>query len=135
MGLDPNVVGGAVACVVAQRLVRRVCADCRETYYASEGELAELGQLAEGQGPRLLARGRGCEACDGTGFRGRIGIFEILTVTEEIRGLVSDGRSAAKIQRAAVAAGMQTLRDEGIRLCLEGVTTAGEIQRVLGTER
>ena len=134
MGLEPSVVGGALTCVVAQRLVRRVCADCRETYYATEPELAELGQPLEGSGPRLLARGRGCETCGGTGFRGRVGIFEVLRVTEEIRALVSDGASVKKIHRAAVAAGMQTLREDGVRLCLEGVTTAAEIQRILGTD-
>ena len=134
MGLEPSVVGGALTCVVAQRLVRRVCADCRETYYATEPELAELGQPLEGNGPRLLARGRGCETCDGTGFRGRIGIFEVIRVTEEIRALVNDGASVKKIHRAAVAAGMQTLREDGVRLCLEGVTTAAEIQRILGTD-
>lgn len=134
MGLEPSVVGGALTCVVAQRLVRRVCADCRETYYATEPELAELGQPPEGSGPRLLARGRGCETCDETGFRGRVGIFEVLRVTEEIRALVSDGASAKKIHRAAVASGMQTLREDGVRLCLEGVTTAAEIQRILGTD-
>jgi type II secretory ATPase GspE/PulE/Tfp pilus assembly ATPase PilB-like protein len=134
MGLEPSVVGGALTCVVAQRLVRRVCADCRETYYATEPELAELGQPLEGSGPRLLARGRGCETCDGSGFRGRVGIFEVLRVTEEIRALVSDGASVKKIHRAAVAAGMQTLHEDGVRLCLEGVTTAAEIQRILGTD-
>jgi type II secretory ATPase GspE/PulE/Tfp pilus assembly ATPase PilB-like protein len=135
MGLEPSVLGGALTCVVAQRLVRRVCADCRETYYASDSELAELGQPGEGGSPRLLARGRGCGACDGTGFRGRVGLFEILGVTEEIRTLVCDGASAKKIHRASVAGGMQTLRDDGVRLCLEGVTTAAEVQRILGTDR
>ena len=135
MGLDTSVVGGALTCVVAQRLVRRICADCRETYYASNAELAELGQPSEGGSPRLLARGRGCGACDGTGFRGRVGLFEILSVTEETRSLVYDGASVKKIQRAAVAGGMQTLRDDGVRLCLEGVTTAAEVRRVLGAER
>ena len=134
MGLEPSVLGGALTCVVAQRLVRRVCAGCRETYYASESELAELGQPLEDSGPRLLARGRGCEACDGTGFRGRVGIFEVLTLTDEIHALVSDGASTKTIHRAAVAAGMRTLRDDGIRLCLEGVTTAAEVQRILGME-
>jgi len=135
MDLDASVLGGALTCVVAQRLVRRVCAECRETYYASNDELAALGQPVEDHSPRLLARGRGCNECDGTGFRGRIGLFEIITVTEEIRALVNDGSSAKKIHRAAISAGMQTLRDEGVRLCLEGVTTTAEIQRVLGADR
>ena len=133
MGIEPNVLGGALTCVVSQRLVRRVCTDCRETYYAAESELVELG-LAEGDGPRLLARGRGCAACAGTGFRGRVGIFEVLSMTDEIRGLVSDGATTKKIHRAAVASGMRTLQEDGIRLCLEGVTTAAEVQRVLGVD-
>jgi len=135
MGLDYSVLGGALTCVVAQRLVRRICTACRETYYASDFELTELGQPTEGGSPRLLARGRGCTSCDGTGFRGRVGLFEILTVTEEVRALVYDGASAKKIHRAAVAAGMQTLRDDGIRLCLDGITTAAEVQRILGADR
>ncbi len=135
MGLESSVLGGALTCVVAQRLVRRICVDCRETYYASDSDLAELGQPSEGGSPRLLARGRGCSACDGTGFRGRVGLFEILSVTEETRGLVCGGASVTKIHRAAVAGGMQTLRDDGVRLCLEGITTAAEVQRLLGAER
>ena len=82
----------------------------------------------------MLARGRGCEACDGTGFHGRVGIFEVLTVTDEIRALVDEGASAKKIHRAAVTAGMRTLHEEGVRLCLEGVTTVGEVQRILGAD-
>ena len=133
MGIEPSVLGGALTCVVSQRLVRQVCADCRETYYAAESELVELG-LPEGDGPRLLARGRGCAACAGTGFRGRVGIFEVLSVTDEVRALVSDGASAKKIHRTAVASGMRTLHQDGVRLCLEGVTTVAEVQRVLGVD-
>jgi type II secretory ATPase GspE/PulE/Tfp pilus assembly ATPase PilB-like protein len=135
LGIESSVLGGALTCVVAQRLVRRICTACRETYYASDFELAELGQPTEGGSPRLLARGRGCTACDGTGFRGRVGLFEILSVTEEVRALVCDGASAKKIHRAAVAAGMQTLHDDGVRLSLDGITTAAEVQRVLGADR
>jgi type II secretory ATPase GspE/PulE/Tfp pilus assembly ATPase PilB-like protein len=134
LGLEPSRVSDALTCVVAQRLVRRVCLDCRETYYASESELAELGQPLEDAGPRLLARGRGCESCDGTGFHGRVGIFEVLRMTDEIRALVADDASAKKLQRAAVAGGMRTLREDGVRLCLEGITTSAELQRVLGAD-
>ena len=133
MGIEPSVLGGALTCVVSQRLVRRVCADCRETYYAADLELVDLG-LPEGDGPRLLARGRGCAVCAGTGFRGRVGIFEVLSVTDEFRALVSDGASAKKIHRTAVASGMRTLHQDGARLCLEGVTTVAEVQRVLGVD-
>lgn len=133
MGLDPERVGAMLTCVIAQRLVRRICADCRETYYATEAELAGLDLPSDDGKPRLLARGRGCPSCDHTGFRGRGGIFEVLPLTEEIRGLIVERASTKKIQRAAVSAGMRTLRSDGIRLCLEGVTTAAEVRRVVGT--
>jgi type II secretory ATPase GspE/PulE/Tfp pilus assembly ATPase PilB-like protein len=134
LGVDPKVLAEALACVVAQRLARRICGECRETYYASESELAELGQPVEGSGPRLLARGRGCEACDGTGYRDRVGLFEVLLVSDDIRRLIENRVSSKEIHDAAVACGMRTLRDDGIRLCLEGMTTFAEVQRVLGAD-
>ena len=134
LGVEPGSLCDALSCVVAQRLVRRVCLDCRETYYATESELGELGHAVGDNGPRLLARGRGCRSCDGTGFRGRVGIFEVLSMTDEIRALVADDASTKKLHRAALAGGMRALREDGVRLCLEGVTTSVELERVLGTE-
>ena len=133
LGLEPTALAASLGCVVSQRLVRTVCTDCRETYYASEEELSALGQPESGS-PRLLVRGTGCTSCADTGYRGRTGIFEVMPITDEIRGLIADGASLKKIQKAAVAAGMRTLRDEGIRLCLDGVTTAAEVVRVLGDD-
>ncbi len=132
MGVEPGLLAATLTCVVAQRLVRRVCQDCRETYYATEADLEELGQPTDEIGPRLLVRGRGCAVCGHTGFRGRAGLFEILPLTDDIRALVAERASATEIQRAATAAGMRTLRENGARLALEGVTTAAEMQRVLG---
>ena len=130
MGIDASVLGASLGCVVSQRLVRTVCADCRETYYASEAEMELLGR-DEDEEPRSLTRGAGCESCGGTGFLGRTPIFEALVVTDELRELIGRAASAKKLQRAAVAGGMRTLRDEGIRLCLEGATTVAELERVL----
>jgi len=132
MGVEPGVLGATLTCVVAQRLVRRVCQGCRETYYATEDDLVELGRPTEDAGPRLLARGRGCSACGHTGFRGRAGLFEVLPLTDDIRALVAERASTTEIQRAAVGRGMRTLHEDGSRLALEGVTTAAEVQRVLG---
>ena len=132
MGVEPGVLGATLTCIVAQRLVRRVCQDCRETYYATDDDRVELGRPADDAGPRLLARGRGCTACGDTGFRGRAALFEVLPVTDDIRALVAERASTTEIQRAAVAAGMRTLREDGIRHCLEGVTTAAEVKRALG---
>jgi type II secretory ATPase GspE/PulE/Tfp pilus assembly ATPase PilB-like protein len=130
MGVEPATLAASLGCVVSQRLVRTVCTECRETYYASEEELSALDQPESGS-PRLLVRGAGCSSCNGSGFRGRTGLFEVMPVTEGIRELIADGASAKKVQKAAVAAGMRTLRDEGIRLCLDGVTAATEVARVL----
>ena len=130
MGMEPGLVASTVTCLIAQRLARRICPDCREPYKATKEELAALG--LEGRKARELARGVGCTACGGTGFRGRVGLFEVLPLTDEIRALASERASTTEIQKAAVAAGMRTLREDGIRLCLEGVTTPDEVRRVAG---
>ena len=131
MGIEPGLLGSTLTCLIAQRLVRRICPDCRETHGASAEELAALGRSAEPG--RLLARGAGCTACGGTGYRGRVGLFEVLSMSETIRTLVAEGASNAAIHNAAVAEGMRTLREDGLRLCLEGVTTLDEVRRVAGT--
>jgi type IV pilus assembly protein PilB len=130
MGMEPGLVASTVTCLIAQRLVRRICPDCRQTYRATEEELAALG--LDALSARELAQGAGCTACGGTGFRGRVGLYEVLPLTGEIRALASERASTTEIQNAAVASGMRTLRDDGIRLCLEGVTTPDEVRRVAG---
>jgi type IV pilus assembly protein PilB len=130
MGIEPGLLGSTLTCLVAQRLVRRVCPDCRETYTASAEEMAELGY--PGEKGRVLARGVGCTACGGTGYRGRVGLFEVLPMSETIRTLVAERASNSAIHRAAVEEGMRTLRQDGVRLCLEGITTSVEVRRVAG---
>jgi type IV pilus assembly protein PilB len=132
MGIESGRIGETLTCLVAQRLARSVCLDCRETYYATADELVDLERTEEQPGTRLLARGRGCPACGGTGYRGRVGLFEVFLLTDEIRELVASGAPTTVIHRTAVEAGMRTLRVDGIRLCLEGVTTAAEVRRVVG---
>jgi type IV pilus assembly protein PilB len=130
MGIESGLLGSTITCLIAQRLVRRVCPDCRETYMATAEEMAALD--LPGEQDRILARGRGCTACGDTGYRGRVGLFEVLAMTEPIRVLIAERASTATIQRQAVEEGMRTLRQDGIRLCLEGVTTAEEVRRVAG---
>jgi type IV pilus assembly protein PilB len=134
LGAERGPLTATLSCVVAQRVVQRICADCREPYYAGGSDLSELGRSPEEAGRRLLARGSGCVACAGTGFRGRIAIFEVLSVTDEIRTLFANGASAADIERAAVSAGMKTFRDQCVSLCLEGVTTVSELRRISAHE-
>ena len=131
MGIEPGLLGSTLTCLIAQRLVRRICPDCRETYAAGADELAALGR--SGDLGRVLARGAGCTACGGTGYRGRVGLFEVLPMSDAIRTLVADRASNAAIHRAGVEEGMRTLREDGVRLCLEGVTTLDEVRRVAGT--
>ena len=113
-------------CVVAQRLVRRLCVDCREAYTASPEEQAALGV----DGPVTIYRAKGCYRCVDTGFRGRAGIYEVMPLRGELRGLVD--ASTEEILAAAVAQGMRTLREDGNRLCLAGTTSIDEVARVAG---
>ncbi len=130
LGVDPRLLAGTLSCVLAQSLVRRICADCRETYYASAEEIEALGRPEEEAGRRLLARGRGCASCGGTGYQGWRAVFESLPLTDEVRVLVARGAGADAVREAAVAAGMSTLSDEVVGLCLDGVTTPSEASLV-----
>ena len=131
MGIEPFLVSSSVLGVMAQRLVRRVCSNCREAYQPSREELEEIGI-----GPQRVAGntvykpGAGCPQCKRTGYRGRTGIHELLVVDDEIRGLVMKSADAATIRRAATAKGMTTLREDGADKVLQGITTVEEILRV-----
>ena len=135
MGVEPGLLAATLTCLVAQRLARRICLECKETYKATKADLVALGRPNERVGRRHLTRGAGCSTCGGTGYKGRIALFEVLTLTEELRELIAHGASTVELQRAAVAAGMRPLREDGVRLCLEGVTTLSEVQRVVGDPR
>ena len=132
MAVEPGLLAATLTCLVAQRLVRRVCLDCREAHKATKEELVALGRPAARPGRTELMRGSGCSACGGTGYRGRVALFEVLMLTEELRELIAGGASTVEIQRTAVAGGMLPLREDGIRLCLEGITTLSEVHRVVG---
>ena len=133
LGIEPTLLAETLTALVSQRLVHRICEDCRETFYATDDDLLELDRPSDETGRRLLARGRGCPTCADTGYRGRAAIFELLPLTADVRKLLAKGAPMRKIERAAVEAGMQTLRDDGVRLCLDGITTAAEVQRVTGS--
>jgi type IV pilus assembly protein PilB len=129
MGVEPGLLASAVNCIVAQRLARRLCTDCREAYWPSDEELESSG-LTEQKGKVYLHRPKGCGRCGGSGYRGRVALYEVLPVSAEIRRLV--GAPTDEIFEAAVRGGMTTLRQDGVRLCLEGVSSLEEIRRVTG---
>ncbi len=135
MGIEPFLVASSVVAIVAQRLIRTVCTACKQHYSPSVEELARLGldrAVATGGAERTitLARGAGCPACSGTGYRGRVAIYEIMVIDEQIRRLVMAKADAAAILDAAVALGMRPLRMDGMTRVLQGITTAEEVMRV-----
>jgi general secretion pathway protein E len=133
MGVEPFLVGSSLVGVLAQRLVRILCFECREPYSATLDELSEAG-LESQEGPVTLYRARGCPACAHTGYKGRIGIFELMLVEDSIRAMVSKNVDAKTIKKQAVAQGMGTLRLDGSRKVLRGVTSVAELLRATEDE-
>jgi general secretion pathway protein E len=130
MGIEPFLVASSMNAVLAQRLVRRVCTKCRESYEATPLELAELG-VRNVQGPITLYKAVGCSSCSQTGYSGRINVHELLIVDDSIRSLVMKNADSGSIRKAAVDRGMLTMREDGARKVLSGVTTVQELARTL----
>ncbi len=132
MGIEPFMVTAATTLVVAQRLARRVCPECRQEVRVDAATLRELGfrdeEIARADG--RLWKGAGCGNCNGTGYRGRVALYEVMPMWDELKELVLQGASAAELKTRAVRCGMRTLRMSGISRCLEGVTTTEELIRV-----
>jgi general secretion pathway protein E len=131
MGIEPFLVSSSVIAVMAQRLVRRVCAKCRTPVQPSSEQLRELGiSPAEAAEGTVFHPGQGCPQCKQTGYRGRIGIHELLIVDDDVRSLIMKNSDAATIRRDATSRGMPTLREDGTRKVLGGLTTIEEVMRV-----
>jgi len=129
MDVDPALLAASVNCIVAQRLARRLCLHCREAYEPGEAELRAAGLPPEHGAPALY-RAHGCLQCSGTGYRGRVAVYEVLPVKGDVRTAVEG--STEDLHEAAVKQGMTTLRQDGQRLCLEGITSLDEVRRVIG---
>ena len=130
MGIEPFLVSSSLNLILAQRLARRVCENCKEQLQIPLKALSDAGMRPDRlKGVRLL-RGKGCDECNRTGFRGRVALYEVMAVREEIKDLVLRGGSALDIKREAIRLGMKTLRQAGLTKVEEGVTTLEEILRV-----
>jgi general secretion pathway protein E len=131
LGVEPYLVSSSLIAIIAQRLVRKVCPDCKKTMKPSAHELRELG-LGEDEPVKegKFFVGAGCEKCFQTGYRGRTGIYEMMLINEDIQNLIYKRESAGKIKRFALEAGLQTLRMDGARKVLAGITTISEVLRV-----
>src|SRR3989338_5961657 len=131
-GVPSYLIASALNCIIAQRLARKICTDCKEPYYPSQAELKNLG-LAGKKGNTFF-HGKGCHKCNSTGYKGRLGIFEILPVESAIKELIRTDASEGVIKKEAAAKGMTSLRDDGIKKALDGLTTVEELIRVLFVE-
>jgi len=126
MGIEPFMVASSLLGIVAQRLVRRLCINCRQAYTANETEIA-LARLEPGS---TLYFGMGCEHCSNTGYRGRIAIHEVLTISNAIQSLILKRASTDELRKVALDEGMIPLKEDGVQKALRGITTLQEIMRV-----
>jgi type IV pilus assembly protein PilB len=131
LNLSPYLIASSLIGVVAQRLVRKIHADCRESYQVDARMLRRFGLETQGDEPPTLSRGRGCAKCEYTGYRGRLGVFQILPMRGEIKELVATSAPLTSIITVARKAGMKTLFDDGLDKVLLGLTTLEEVMRVV----
>jgi type IV pilus assembly protein PilB len=132
INVDPGIITTSINCFVAQRLARRLCKDCAEPYQADQEELATIGVPPE-YGELQLFKAVGCPECGGIGYRGRVGLFEVMPMSDEISRLI--GAPTREIEAEATRLGMFTMRDDGIRLSMAGLTTLDEVRRVAGDRK
>jgi type IV pilus assembly protein PilB len=129
MGIEPFLVATATQLIAAQRLVRRICQNCKETVDMLPQAVTNLGYKKEEVGTFSIYKGRGCEKCNNTGYKGRVGLVEVMVIDDDIRDLILSGGTAIDIKRKAIENGMITLRRSGLVKIKEGVTTVEEVVR------
>ena len=130
MGIEPFLVASSVISILAQRLLRRICVHCKTPVTVQPHALVDVGLTPEEAASITCYKGVGCEACSGTGYKGRIAIYEVMVLSSELRDMVLSGASATEIKRGAIQQGMQTLGMSGLQKLQEGITTVEEVLRV-----
>jgi len=137
MGVEPFLCASSVIGVLAQRLGRNICPNCKEAYTPPIESIRKFGLSAYTDSEITFYKGRGCDHCKMTGYRGRCGIFEVLVISDRVRGLILQRASTAEIRQAAMEEGMKSMQDDGLRKVLDGTTSIEECLRVVyieGTE-
>ena len=129
MGLEPYLITATLEGVLAQRLVRKICEDCRTEFEPGPDILMELNLRPQDVKGRKFYYGRGCDRCNNTGHKGRMGIFELVMMNDELRDMISSGASTDALRQACKKQGMVTLRDSGLRAIFNGQTTIEEVVR------
>jgi len=127
MGLEPFLICATLECILAQRLVRKICVDCKEDYEPTEDVLMELGLTLEAVGGKKFMYGKGCDICNNTGYKGRQAIFEMMVLNDEVRSLIMEGVSINAMRETARRYGMRTLREAGLLAIYDGRTTIEEV--------
>ena len=130
IGVQPFLVSSSIQAIMAQRLVRTICKNCKEPYEAPEHELRSAGISPEDVAHAPLHRGAGCPECQGTGYKGRLGIFELMEMDSELRDMAFHKTATNRIRDQAIASGMRTLMQDGVRKILQGITTIEEVLRI-----
>ena len=127
MGIEPFLISASLECILAQRLIRKVCTSCRTAYEPSEQVLLSLGLSVHDIGDKIFYYGKGCDACNHTGYKGRKGIYELLKISDPIREMINSREPAVLMRQKAIELGMTTLREDGLRSIYDGLTTIEEV--------
>jgi type IV pilus assembly protein PilB len=130
MGIPPFLIASALLLILAQRLGRKVCKDCKEPYDADEESLAPYGHVPTGLGKTQFYKGKGCQVCNFTGMKGRVAIYEVMPMSQELRDAILKSAPTEELREIAQAQGMKTLRQSGLLKVIEGTTTVDEVLRV-----
>ncbi len=134
MGIEPFLVASSINIVVAQRLARRICDNCKEELHVSPEALVNIGILAAEASHTKVYHGKGCTKCSNTGYKGRVALYECMVMTDKLKEFVLNGASSAEIKRQAIENGMDSLRMSGMKFLKEGVTTIEEVLRVTAND-
>jgi type IV pilus assembly protein PilB len=134
MGIPPFLITATLEAILAQRLVRRICNQCREETTPSEDLILDLGMTVEQFMGKKVYKGRGCEVCNNTGYKGRVGLFELMMINDEIREMIISGAPVDELRKTAQTYGMVTLREAGLQYTFDGTTTLDEVVRETITE-
>jgi type IV pilus assembly protein PilB len=129
MGIPTFLITATVEAILAQRLVRRVCGQCREEALVTDDLLFEMGLNPEKLNGKSFYKGRGCDVCNNTGYKGRVGLFELMLINDSLRDMIMRNVSVDELRQAAEDFGMVTLRTAGIEMANQGTTTAEEVVR------
>jgi general secretion pathway protein E len=130
MGVEPFLIASTLEGVISQRLVRKICPHCKVAYKPEKRILEKLG--LDPSGDYTFYKGKGCEHCLGTGYRGRIGIFEVLELNEELKKLITETQDSNRLRQEARKYGFKTMLEDGVQKILKGVTTPEEVLAAVG---